>query len=119
VKFHPFHRRQADEEFADLLENYLVRAEALADAGGGPLWVVEPGLSAELLSDVTRAVARHLDDHGVLTDGMSLLTGTTTAVIAVLPAAQEGLPAELPPVEGLRPAEPALPSPRERTPHPA
>src|SRR4051812_31246110 len=77
-------RRSAAPPLAVLLENYLVRAEAIADAGGGSLWVIEPSVPAELLPEFTEAVVLYLHDHGVDVDGHTVLEGTATARVTVL-----------------------------------
>jgi hypothetical protein len=81
-------RRRPGQVLPGLLDNYRARAEAIADAGGGNLWVIEPGLAPDLLPDIADAVARHLAEHGVRIDGVSVLAGTTSARIVVLAASQ-------------------------------
>jgi hypothetical protein len=112
-------RRPAGLPLAALLDNYLVRAEAIADGGGGNLWVIEPTVPSELLADFTEAVVLHLNEHGVDVDGYSVLEGTASARIVVLDAwdaedqadgeADDFLP--LPDVV-LRPADLTPPAPR-------
>jgi hypothetical protein len=115
-------RRSAGLPLAALLDNYLVRAEAIADGGGGNLWVIEPTVPTELLADFTEAVVLHLTEHGVDVDGFGVLEGTASARIVVLYAweAEERLDDEddehddrlpLPDVP-LRPADLAPPAPR-------
>jgi hypothetical protein len=110
-------RRSAGLPLAALLDNYLVRAEAIADSGGGNLWVVEPTVPSELLADFTEAVVLHLTEHGVEIDGFSVLQGTSSARIVVLDALDEQDEPEdddLPPLPDvvLRPADLAPPAPR-------
>jgi len=110
-------RRSAGQPLAALLDNYLVRAEAIADGGGGNLWVIEPTVPPDLLSDFTEAVVLHLVEHGVDVDGFTVLDGTASARIVVLDAwddvdddvDEEGAP--LPEV-ALRPADRTPPAPR-------
>jgi hypothetical protein len=79
-------RRSAGLPLAVLLENYLVRAEAIADDGGGDLWVAEPSVPAELLPEFTEAVVLFLAEHGVDVDDVDVLDGTATARLVVLAA---------------------------------
>src|SRR3954468_17594579 len=79
-------RRSAGLPLAALLDNYLVRAEAIADGGGGNLWVIEPTVPTELLADFTEAVVLHLTEHGVDVDGFGVLEGTASARIVGLDA---------------------------------
>src|SRR3954471_5618966 len=85
-------RRSAGLPLAALLDNYLVRAEAIADGGGGNLWVIEPTVPPELLADFTEAVVLHLTEHGVDVDGFSVLEGTASARIVVLDAWEAEVP---------------------------
>jgi hypothetical protein len=71
---------------AALLRNYLARAQAIAGAGGGNLWLIEPARSPEAMSAFTDAVARHLAAHGVVTGELAVLEGRTSARITVLAA---------------------------------
>jgi hypothetical protein len=110
-------RRSAGLPLAALLENYLVRAEAIADSGGGNLWVIEPTVPSELLADFTEAVVLHLTEHGVEIDRFKVLEGTSSSRIAVLDAWDEQddtADAELPPLPDvvLRPADLVPPAPR-------
>src|SRR3954466_3402267 len=112
-------RRSARQPLAALLDNYLVRAEAIADGGGGNLWVIEPTLPSELLADFTEAVVLHLSEHGGDIDGYSVLEGTASARIVVLDAwdaedqAADEVDDLLPlPDVALRPADLAPPAPR-------
>jgi hypothetical protein len=111
-------RRSAGLPLAALLDNYLVRAEAIADGGGGNLWIIEPTVPPELLADFTEAVVLHLTEHGVDVDGFGVLEGTATARIVVLDAWDAGDEADdeddaLPlPGVALRPADLAPPAPR-------
>src|SRR5947207_3514544 len=77
-------RRPAAQPLQRLLENYVARAQAVADAGGGGIWVVEPSLPADLVPDFTEAVVRHLAANGVATDGVTFLEGTASARVVVL-----------------------------------
>jgi hypothetical protein len=99
VKINPLRRRRVvGPPFQALLDNYVARAQAIADAGGGDLWVVEPSLSLDVLPDFTDAVVRHLADNGVPTNGITLLEGTASARIVVLaPASASAIsePAEI------------------------
>jgi hypothetical protein len=112
-------RRSAGLPLASLLDNYLVRAEAIADGGGGNLWVIEPTVPSELLADFTEAVVLHLVEHGVDVGGYSVLEGTASARIVVLDAwdaedradDEDDAPLPLPEV-ALRPADLAPPAPR-------
>jgi hypothetical protein len=112
-------RRSAGLPLAALLDNYLVRAEAIADGGGGNLWVIEPTVPSELLTEFTEAVVLHLVEHGVDVDGYSVLDGTASARIVVLDAwdaedradDEDNSPLPLPEV-ALRPADLAPPAPR-------
>src|SRR3954466_518508 len=119
-------RRSAGLPLAALLDNYLVRAEAIADGGGGNLWVIEPTVPPELLPDFTEAVVLHLMEHGVDVDGFGVLEGTASARVVVLdawdardqaddPDDDAGVadvdPVPLPDV-ALRPAERTPPAPR-------
>lgn len=82
-----FRRRSAPgRPSAALLRNYLARAQAIADAGGGSLWLIEPALPPDAMPDFTAAVARHLTAHGVITGEMHVLDGRTSARITVLAA---------------------------------
>jgi hypothetical protein len=119
-------RRSAGQPLAALLDNYLVRAEAIADGGGGNLWVIEPTVPPELLSDFTEAVVLHLMEHGVDVDGFGVLEGTASARVVVLDAWDAGDQADDPdddaggsdvdpvplPDVALRPAERTPPAPR-------
>jgi hypothetical protein len=112
-------RRSAGLPLAALLDNYLVRAEAIADTGGGNLWVIEPTVPHELLTDFTEAVVLHLTEHGVDVDGFQVLEGTASARIVVVDAWNAEDLAEnedddlLPlPEVALRPADLAPPAPR-------
>jgi hypothetical protein len=71
---------------AALLRNYLARARAIADAGGGNLWLIEPTLRPEAMPAFTEAVARHVAAHGVPTGEIVVLEGRTSARIGVLGA---------------------------------
>jgi hypothetical protein len=110
-------RRSAGLPLSALLDNYLVRAEAIADSGGGNLWVIEPTVPSELLADFTDAVVLHLTEHGVEIDGFTVLEGTSSARIVVLDAwdgqedTEDEEPPPLPDVV-LRPADLAPPAPR-------
>jgi hypothetical protein len=113
-------RRSAGLPLAALLDNYLVRAEAIADTGGGNLWVIEPTMPHELLADFTEAVVLHLTEHGVDVDGFQVLDGTASARIVVLDAWEaedvaedehDDDPLPLPDV-ALRPADLTPPAPR-------
>jgi hypothetical protein len=109
-------RRSAGLPLAALLDNYLVRAEAIADSGGGNLWVIEPTVPPELLADFTEAVVLHLTEHDVEIDGFTVLEGTSSARIVVLdawdaPDTEDDEPPPLPDVV-LRPADLAPPAPR-------
>jgi hypothetical protein len=86
VGINVFRRRNAVPSLATLLANYLVRAQAIAEAGGGHLWVVEPSLAPELMPEITQAVQRCLADYGIATDGITVIEGTASARIAVLQA---------------------------------
>ena len=81
---------------AGLLRNYLARAQAIADAGGGTLWLIEPGLRPDALPGFTDDVVRHLAAHGVVTGDVAVLQGRTSARIAVLaaPTVEIALPEE-------------------------
>ena len=79
-------RRAAGPPLAELLQNYLVRAEAIADEGGGDLWVLEPSVPAEILPEFTEAVVLFLLDHGIGVDQVVVLDGTLTARVVVLAA---------------------------------
>lgn len=82
-----FRRRgDARRPSAALLRNYLARAQAIADAGGGNLWLIEPGLRPDLMAGFTDAVARHIAAAGVVTGEIAVLEGRTSARIAVLAA---------------------------------
>jgi hypothetical protein len=82
-----FRRRgDARRPSAALLRNYLARAQAIADAGGGNLWLIEPALHPEAMSAFTDAVARHIRAAGVVTGEIAVLEGRTSARIAVLSA---------------------------------
>lgn len=82
-----FRRRgDAQRPSAALLRNYLARAQAIADAGGGNLWLIEPTLRPEAMSAFTDAVARHVTAHGIVTAQITVLEGRTSARIAVLAA---------------------------------
>jgi 2-methylisocitrate lyase-like PEP mutase family enzyme len=82
-----FQRRDdARRPSAALLRNYLARAQAIADAGGGNLWLIEPTLRPEAMSAFTDAVARHINAAGVGTGEIAVLEGRTSARIAVLAA---------------------------------
>jgi hypothetical protein len=112
-------RRSAGLPLAALLDNYLVRAEAIADGGGGNLWIIEPSVPSELLADFTEAVVLHLNEHGVDVDGYSVLEGSASARIVVLDAwdAEDQAADEdddLLPLSdvALRPADLAPPAPR-------
>jgi hypothetical protein len=112
-------RRPPGQPLAALLDNYLVRAEAIADTGGGNLWVIEPTVPHELLADFTEAVVLHLTEHGVDVDRFQVLEGTASARIVVLDAwdaedlteNEDDEPLPLPDV-ALRPADLAPPAPR-------
>jgi hypothetical protein len=69
-----------------LLRNYLARAQAIAAAGGGNLWLIEPTLTSAAMPAFTAAVARHLTDNGVVTGDLSVLEGRTSARICILGA---------------------------------
>jgi hypothetical protein len=71
---------------AALLRNYLARAQAIAHAGGGNLWLIEPARGSEAMPAFTDAVARYLAAHGVVTGEIAVLEGRTSARIAVLAA---------------------------------
>src|SRR3954469_24707898 len=87
VRITVFRRRgDAPRPSAALLRNYLARAQAIADAGGGNLWLIEPALRPEAMSAFTDAVARHITAHGVVTAQITVLEGRTSARIAVLAA---------------------------------
>jgi hypothetical protein len=87
VRIRVFRRRSgARRPSAALLRNYLARAQAIAHAGGGNLWLIEPALAPERMSAFTDAVARHITAHGVLTGEIAVLEGRTSARIAVLAA---------------------------------
>jgi hypothetical protein len=110
-------RRSAGLPLATLLDNYLVRAEAIADSGGGYLWVIEPTVPSELLADFTEAVVLHLTEHGVEIDGFTVLEGASSARVVVLDAwdgQDEPEHDQLPPLPDivLRPADLAPPAPR-------
>jgi hypothetical protein len=79
-----------------LLKNYLARAQAIASAGGGNLWLIEPALAPEQMSAFTAAVARHITARGIVTGEVAVLEGRTSARIAVLaaPTVEITLPAE-------------------------
>lgn len=79
-------RSAAGRPSAALLRNYLARAQAIADAGGGNLWVIEPNLGADAVPAFTDAVARHLAEQGVATGDVAVLEGRTSARITVLGA---------------------------------
>jgi hypothetical protein len=79
-------RGDARRPSAALLRNYLARAQAIAGAGGGNLWVIEPSLAPETMSAFADAVARHIAAHGVLTGEIAVLDGRTSARIVVLAA---------------------------------
>jgi 2-methylisocitrate lyase-like PEP mutase family enzyme len=82
-----FRRRgDARRPSAALLRNYLARAQAIADAGGGNLWLIEPTLRPEAMSAFTEAVARHVTTHGIVTAEITVFEGRTSARIAVLAA---------------------------------
>jgi 2-methylisocitrate lyase-like PEP mutase family enzyme len=82
-----FRRRgDARRPSAALLRNYLARAQAIADAGGGNMWLIEPALDPEAMSAFTDAVARHVTAHGIVTGEITVLEGRTSARIAVLAA---------------------------------
>jgi hypothetical protein len=87
VRFTVF-RRSGDvrRPSAALLRNYLARAQGIADAGGGNLWLIEPALRPEAMSAFTEAVARHINAHGIVTGPITVLEGRTSARIAVLAA---------------------------------
>jgi hypothetical protein len=68
-----------------LLSNYLGEARAIANRGGGNLWVVEPRLAPRRLPGLAAVVARYLADRGVRTGAVNVITGSTTARIAILP----------------------------------
>ena len=85
MKINPLRRRRVvGPPFQALLDNYVARGQAIADAGGGDIWVVEPSLSLDVLPDFADAVVRHLADNGVRTDGITVLDGTASARIVVL-----------------------------------
>jgi hypothetical protein len=114
-------RRSAGQPLAALLDNYLVRAEAIADGGGGNLWVIEPTVPADLLPDFTEAVVLHLVEHGVDVDGFTVLEGTASARIVVLDACddveddvEEDVDEDCTPLPevALRPADRTPPAPR-------
>jgi hypothetical protein len=71
---------------AALLRNYLARAEAIAAAGGGNLWLIEPTLTADVMRAFTDAVAAHLAAHTVTTGEVTVIEGRTSARIGILPA---------------------------------
>jgi len=103
-----FRRRRALPTLVELLENYLVRGHAIAEAGGGDLWVVEPSVPPELLPEVAEAVARCLADHGIPAQGVTVHAETSTARIAVLDlSAKEPLT----PAASRRVQEPPAPTP--------
>jgi hypothetical protein len=82
-----FQRRgDARRPSAALLRNYLARAQAIADAGGGNLWLIEPALAPEVMTAFTAAVTQHITAHGVVTGEIDVLEGRTSARIAVLAA---------------------------------
>jgi hypothetical protein len=113
-------RRSAGPPLEALLDNYLVRAEAIADGGGGNLWVIEPSVPSELLLEFTEAVVLHLTDHGVGVDDFALLEGTSTAKVVVLAGEDADEPPgdedgdDLLPLHDitLRPADRTPPAPR-------
>jgi hypothetical protein len=87
VRIRVFRRRGgAGRPSAALLRNYLARAQAIADAGGGNMWLIEPALRTEAMAAFTDAVARHVSAHGVVTGEITVLEGRTSARIAVLAA---------------------------------
>jgi len=97
VRITVFRRRgDAPRPSAALLRNYLARAQAIADAGGGNLWLIEPALQPTAMSAFTTAVARHIAGAGVATGAITVLDGRTSARIAVLaaPAIEIALPVE-------------------------
>jgi hypothetical protein len=108
-------RRRPGQVLPGLLDNYRARAEAIADAGGGNLWVIEPGLAPDLLPDIADAIARHLAEQGVRIDGISVLAGTTSARIVVLAASHT---AQAPSEAAPAPSE-AAPAPSEAAPAPS
>ena len=112
MKISPFRRRAAVPSLASVLANYLVRAQAIADAGGGDLWVVEPSLSPELLPEIAEAVLRCLADYGIPTAGVTGLDGTASARIRVV-AATADADAGLPPRDAGPPVQVALPAAHE------
>ena len=69
-----------------LLRNYLARAQSIAAAGGGNLWLIEPTLTPAEMPAFTDAVARHLAGHGIVTGDVVILEGRTSARIGVLAA---------------------------------
>ncbi len=69
-----------------LLRNYLARAQSIAAAGDGNLWLIEPTLAPYQMPAFAHAVARHLADHGVVTRDVIVLEGPTSARIGVLAA---------------------------------
>jgi hypothetical protein len=82
-----FRRRgDAGRPSAALLRNYLARAQAIAGAGGGNMWLIEPALGAEAMAAFTDAVARHVNAHGIATGEITVLEGRTSARITVLAA---------------------------------
>jgi hypothetical protein len=112
VGINVFRRRDAAPSLATLLANYLVRAQAIAEAGGGHLWVVEPSLAPELMPEITEAVQRCLADYGIATDGVAVIEGTASARIAVIQAgavAEAEPPAAAEPLVDAAPLAPAAP----------
>jgi len=69
-----------------LLSNYLGEARAIASRGGGNLWLVEPRIAPRRLPGLAALVARYLADGGVRTGAVNVISGSTTARIAILPA---------------------------------
>jgi hypothetical protein len=74
-----------------LLQNYLARAQSIAAAGGGNLWLIEPTLAPRDMPEFTAAVARHLAEHSVVTADIVVLEGRTSARIGVLAAPTQEL----------------------------
>jgi hypothetical protein len=115
LKINVFRRRQPDAQLLqELLENYVARAQAVAEAGGGGIWVVEPSLPLDLLPDFTEAVVRHLAANGVATDGVTFLEGTASTRVVLLADPPSGAPEE-PRELDLGDEELTLPLPAEST----
>src|SRR3954471_17219115 len=97
VRIRVFRRRgDAPRPSAALLRSYLARAQTIADAGGGNLWLIEPAFPTAGMSSFTATVVRPIAGAVRGPGAITVLDGRTSARIAVLaaPAIEIALPVE-------------------------